>query len=92
MPYIDAADVVVCPSRVPGVATASVSEALRRGKATVSTSLAAQGLGGAARSGLAIADDEKTFAATVSSLLADPRRRAQSERAARDAAIVLPLG
>jgi glycosyltransferase involved in cell wall biosynthesis len=90
VPYIDAADVVVCPSRVAGVARASVSEALRRGKATVSTSLGAQGLCGAAHAGLVIADDEETFAATASSLLADPRRRAQSERAARDAATLLP--
>jgi glycosyltransferase involved in cell wall biosynthesis len=90
MPYLDAADVVVCPFRVGGALEAGAREALRRGKATVSTSIGARQLSGEVRSALVIADDEETFAGAVSSLLVDPQGRAELEHAARCAAMQLP--
>jgi polysaccharide biosynthesis protein PslH len=90
VPYFDAADVIVCPFRVGGAFKAGASEALRRGKATVSTSIGARRLSGEVRSALVIADDDETFAGAVSSLLIDPQRRAKLERAARCAAMLLP--
>lgn len=48
-PYIDVADVVVCPLRVGGGMKVKAIEALRRGKCIVTSSIGAQGLGGAAR-------------------------------------------
>jgi glycosyltransferase involved in cell wall biosynthesis len=90
VPYLDAADVVVCPFRSGSAFNASVTEALRRGKATVSTAIAARGLPAEARAALMIADQAETFAEAVSSLLADPQRRAELEHAASRAAMSLP--
>jgi glycosyltransferase involved in cell wall biosynthesis len=90
VPYLDAADVVVCPYRIGVAVSASAGDALRRGKATVSTSIGAQGLVPDARAALAIADGSEAFAAAVTSLLEDRRRRAELERAASSVATLLP--
>ncbi len=43
-PYYKAADGAVCPHRIGGLAKVKVLEALRAGKAIVSTSVGAEGL------------------------------------------------
>ena len=90
VPFLDAADVVACPLRISGGSTASATEALRRGKAIVATSVAAQGLSKSAREPLVIADDAEAFAGGVALLLQDPVRRREHERKATRAATRLP--
>jgi glycosyltransferase involved in cell wall biosynthesis len=90
VPYLDAADVVACPLRIGGGSTASATEALRRGKAIVATSTAAQGLSASAREPLVIADDAEAFAGRVAVLLQDPGRRRELERRASRVATRLP--
>lgn len=89
-PYLDAADVVVCPLRIGGGIKVKTIEALRRGKAIVSTTIGAQGLSGTARDALAIADGPVAFARSVTELLLDHSLRAQLERDAVRAAAQLP--
>lgn len=90
LPYLDAADVVVCPLRIGGGIKVKTIEALRRGKAIVSTAVGAQGLPLAARGALEIADDPAAFAERVISLLACADRRAELETNAARAAHLLP--
>jgi glycosyltransferase involved in cell wall biosynthesis len=87
MPYLDAADVVLCPLRIGGGIKVKTIEALRRGKAVVSTSVGAQGL---PRDALAVADEPETFADAVVRLLRSPHRRRQLEQRAARAGRVLP--
>lgn len=89
-PYIDAADVVVCPLRVGGGVKVKAIEALRRGKCIVSSTIGAQGLGGAARAALTIADEAEDFAGATARLLLDGELRAQAELRAKEAARTLP--
>jgi glycosyltransferase involved in cell wall biosynthesis len=85
-PYLDAADVVACPLRVGGGLKVKVLEALRRGCATVTTSVGAQGFDESATAALRIADDPGAFAAEVAGLLADPAARRRLGEAAALAA------
>ncbi len=87
VPYLDAADVVVCPLRIGGGVKVKVIESLRRGKAIVSTPIGAQGLPPAA---LAIREHPRDFAQAVAELLVEPRKRRELERAAFAAAAELP--
>jgi glycosyltransferase involved in cell wall biosynthesis len=84
------ADVLVCPLRIGGGIKVKVIEALRRGKAIVSTGIGAQGLPAQARDALIVADDPRQFAAAVADLLRDEPRRARLERRAAAAARSLP--
>jgi polysaccharide biosynthesis protein PslH len=90
LPHLDAADVVVCPLRIGGGIKVKVIEALRRGKAIVSTGIGAQGLPARARDALVVADDPRHFAGAVAELLRDEQRRARFERRAAVAARSLP--
>jgi glycosyltransferase involved in cell wall biosynthesis len=90
VPYLDAADVVVCPLRIGGGIKVKTIEALRRGKAIVSSQVGAQGLCEQARSALVIADDPSEFADAVAGLLRDPDRRVAVEAMAARAARRLP--
>jgi glycosyltransferase involved in cell wall biosynthesis len=89
-PYVDAADVVVCPLRIGGGVKVKVLEALARGRATVTTTVGAQGLAAASAGALRIADDPDAFAAEVAALLADPASRQALEAAAARAAPLHP--
>jgi glycosyltransferase involved in cell wall biosynthesis len=89
-PYLDRATVVVCPLRVGGGVKVKVLEALQRGKATVTTSVGAQGLGEGARTALRVADDAAGFAAHVVELLVHSRERRALARRARSFAATLP--
>jgi glycosyltransferase involved in cell wall biosynthesis len=90
VPYVDAADVVACPLRIGGGSAVGATEALRRGKAIVATSVAAEALTGSARASLVIADGAEAFAGAVASLLQDPPRRRDLEGRATRAATALP--
>jgi glycosyltransferase involved in cell wall biosynthesis len=90
VPYLDAADVVVCPLRIGGGIKVKVIEALRRGKAIVSTDIGVQGLPAPARRALVVANDPQHFAGAVAGLLADAPARARLERRAAAAASALP--
>jgi glycosyltransferase involved in cell wall biosynthesis len=91
LPYLDAADVMVCPLRIGGGIKVKTIEALRRGKAIVSTPIGAQGLGAQAREALLVEAEPQAFAVAVTSLLRDRDRRTQLERRAQRAGARLPL-
>jgi glycosyltransferase involved in cell wall biosynthesis len=90
LPYLDAADVVVCPLRIGGGVKLKTIEALRRGKAIVSTHVGAQGLPTEARHALVIADGPRGFADAVANLLLRRERRVRREAQAARAAGRLP--
>ncbi len=90
VPYLDAADVIVCPRAAGGGVTMSLLEALRRGKAVVSTSLAMQGLPQTARRALSVVADERDLARQLSRTLLDSSTRRALERRATQAAVSLP--
>jgi polysaccharide biosynthesis protein PslH len=90
VPYLDAADVVVCPLRIGGGIKVKAIEALRRGKAIVTTPIGAQGLPAAARAAVRIASDPAEFAEATATLLLDATARSEFERRAHQAATVLP--
>jgi glycosyltransferase involved in cell wall biosynthesis len=85
-PFLEAADVVVCPLRVGGGVKVKMLEALTAGKAIVATEVACQGLG-AARRAVGCAGSTEEFAARTVELLRNPRARARAERAARGVAL-----
>ena len=89
VPYMDAADVAVCPLRIGGGMKVKVIEALQRQKALVSTGVGVQGFPGRARRLLAVRDDPAEFAAKAAELLNDPARRRAAERRAGHAAGLL---
>lgn len=82
-PYLDAADVVVCPLREGGGIKVKVLEALARGRAVVSTTVGAQGFGPGARTAMRIEDRPRRFAQAVVDLLEDPAERARLGAAGR---------
>jgi polysaccharide biosynthesis protein PslH len=88
-PYLDAADVVVCPLRIGGGIKVKAIEALRRGKAIVSTSIGMQGLPESARDAVITADDPDEFADAVAALLSDSRLNVRHQRRAARAATQL---
>jgi len=75
-------DVVVAPLRYGGGIKIKILEAMACGKAVVTTSTGAEGIADAAEGALIVADDPALFAAAVSELLGDAKRReALGERA-----------
>jgi glycosyltransferase involved in cell wall biosynthesis len=90
LPFLDSADVFVCPLRIGGGIKVKMIEALRRGKAIVSTGIGAQGLPAQAREALLVADDPPAFAHAVVTLLQNAPQRAQLERRAAALASKLP--
>ena len=90
MPFYRMADVVVCPLRIGGGVKVKVLEALYAGKAIVSTSVGAQGLGSNTCQALTVANDETHFAQSVVRLIQDPEERLKLERNALTYAKNLP--
>jgi polysaccharide biosynthesis protein PslH len=82
-PYLERAEVVICPLRVGGGIKVKTLEALAAGKATVTTSVGAQGLERASGRALVVRDDPGEFAATVAQLLDDVGLRRELEGSAR---------
>ena len=89
-PYLDSATVVVCPLREGGGVKVKMLEALSRGKAVVTTSVGAQGLGDGAAACLEIHDRPRHFARAVVELIRNQEDRRRLERAAREFALGLP--
>jgi len=90
VPYIDSADVLVCPLRIGGGMKVKAIEALRRGKSVVSSSVGAQGLPTSAREALAVADEPDAFACAVGDLLGNRTLRERVERRSARAGRLLP--
>src|ERR687897_3473599 len=88
--FYKAADVVVCPLRIGGGVKVKVLEALNAGKAIVSTSIGAQGLGSNTCQALTVANGVTHFAQSVIRLLQDPEERLKLERNALTYAKNLP--
>lgn len=89
LPYLDLADVMVFPLRIGGGIKVKTIEAMRRGKAIVCSSIAAQGLKETADA-FVVSDDPVSFADAVIELLGDPVRRRDLGRRAGAAAHRLP--
>lgn len=89
-PYLDAATVLLCPLRIGGGIKVKTIEALRRGKALVSTSVGLQGLPAEARAGALLADTAEAFAAAMVRLVERPELRLEMESRAGRAATLLP--
>ena len=88
-PFLEAADVVALPLRVGGGVKVKMLEALAAGRAVVTTSTGAQGLGVVGHA-FVVADDPARFAEEVTGLLEDRARRGRLEASARHAARALP--
>jgi glycosyltransferase involved in cell wall biosynthesis len=89
-PYLTSADVVVCPLREGGGIKAKVLEALSAGKAVVTTSIGAQGIGPDAFKAMRIEDRPRAFARAVVDLLRDSGARRTLEAEARRLAMRMP--
>lgn len=89
-PYIESATVIACPLRIGGGIKVKVLEALARGKAIVTTTVGAQGLGPHADKAMEIHDRPLAFSDALVQLLRRPRLRASLERRAAEFAKTLP--
>jgi glycosyltransferase involved in cell wall biosynthesis len=89
-PYLDEADVVLCPLRIGGGVKVKVLEALSRGKAVVATPVAAQGLGSAGRDAMRIADAPDALATAAAELIENASSRRRLEHDAAHYARTLP--
>ncbi len=83
VPYYARATLALAPLRAGGGSRLKILEAMALGRAVVSTTIGAEGLGLTAGTHVAIADDAHAFAERVSALLDDAGSRASMERAAR---------
>jgi glycosyltransferase involved in cell wall biosynthesis len=84
---IAAATLCVVPLRIGSGTRLKIIEAAGMEKATVSTSIGAEGLEFVDGTEIALADTPKAFAQSTARLLNDPERRAQMGRAARVRAV-----
>jgi sugar transferase (PEP-CTERM/EpsH1 system associated) len=82
--YIATAAAYIVPIRIGGGTRLKIFEAMGMAKAVISTTVGAEGLPVSDGVDVAIADAPDAFAAAVVSVLRDPARRVQLERAARD--------
>lgn len=82
-PFLDAASVYVAPLRVGGGTRLKILEALAMAKPVVATGIAAEGLPIEPGEHFLRADDPRTFAQAVVSLLRDPGRRSRLGAAGR---------
>ncbi|MGA7899890.1 MAG: glycosyltransferase, partial [Nitrososphaeraceae archaeon] len=89
-PFYQSAKVVVCPLRIGGGIKVKILEALRIGKAIVSTSVGAQGLN-LDSSAIRISDKISEFANYVVRFLANPRERRLQEQNALQYAKSFPM-
>jgi sugar transferase (PEP-CTERM/EpsH1 system associated) len=82
-PYIRGAAVYIVPLRIGGGTRLKIFEAMAMGKAVVSTTVGAEGLPVTDGEHLVLADEPRSFAASVVALMRDDARRARLEAAAR---------
>jgi glycosyltransferase involved in cell wall biosynthesis len=90
VPYLRAADLVVCPLRIGGGVKVKLLEAIHLGKAIVSTSVGIQGMGHAVRDCVEVRDDPGNLAQTVVDVLRSQQRRHRLEHATAVFARALP--
>jgi glycosyltransferase involved in cell wall biosynthesis len=90
-PFYKAAQVVVCPLRIGGGIKVKILEALKAGKAIVSTSVGAQGLN-IDNGALCVCDNVSDFASNVIRLLVNPQERYLQEQEALRFGRSSPLG
>ena len=83
-PYLWGSRVSIVPLRVGGGTRLKIFEAMGMGRAVVSTTVGAEGLPVTDGSDVVIADSPRDLAAAVVTLIREPARRVQLERAARD--------
>jgi sugar transferase (PEP-CTERM/EpsH1 system associated) len=86
-PEVQRAAVYVCPMRVGGGTRLKILDAWAMGKAVVSTTMGAEGLGAVAGRDLEIADEPAEFADKVVALLGDATRRRRLGSAGRARAV-----
>lgn len=86
-PHIAAAAAVVVPLRLGGGTRLKIVEAMAMGKAIVSTTLGAEGIGATRQRDILIEDEPEGFAGAVCGLLARPDRAAEIGRSAREVAV-----
>jgi glycosyltransferase involved in cell wall biosynthesis len=89
-PWLDAADVVVCPLRVGGGIKVKVLEALNRGRAVVTTPVGSQGLEALPVDAIIVRQDASSLADACLLLLASPQMRRHQQDRALQAARLLP--
>jgi len=89
-PFYEASTVVVCPLRIGGGVKVKLLEAIRAGKAIVTTSVGAQGLNLSDNRALCVSDKKLEFAKIVIKFLIDPEARYQQEKRALCFAKTLP--
>jgi polysaccharide biosynthesis protein PslH len=82
--YVGRAGVYIVPIRIGGGTRLKIFEAMGMARAVVSTTIGAEGLPVTDGRDIVIADTPRTFADAVVTLIREPARRAQLERAARD--------
>ena len=82
-PYLSAATVVVVPLRVGGGTRIKILEACAAGRAVVSTTLGAEGLGLQSGKEIVLADDPNEFARCVIALLQNSSQRSALAKLAR---------
>jgi polysaccharide biosynthesis protein PslH len=90
IPFYNLANVVVCPLRIGGGVKVKVLEALKAGKAIVSTSIGAQGLDVKTCQAVIVADEVTDFVKNVVRFLQNPEVRFKQERVALAYAQNLP--
>ena len=83
-PYYERAAVAVCPLLTGGGSRLKIVEAGAYARATVSTTLGAEGLEGLVGRGVVLADTAEDFAGELVRLLADPAEAAGLGRRARE--------
>jgi glycosyltransferase involved in cell wall biosynthesis len=89
-PYLDEADVVVCPLRSGGGVKAKTLEAVRRGAPIVATPIAIQGLPETAASVIRVAERPDELATEIVALLTDQDARATARVRTLSLARALP--
>ncbi len=82
-PYLAGASVVILPFRIGSGTRLKFIEAMASGKATVSTSLGAEGFDVNSGDEVIIADEPRLFTEAIISLMRDPERRIQLGQSAR---------
>jgi glycosyltransferase involved in cell wall biosynthesis len=82
-PYLAGASVVILPFRIGSGTRLKFIEAMASGRATVSTSLGAEGFDVTSGDEVIIADDPQRFIEAIISLMRDPDRRIQLGRKAQ---------
>ncbi len=82
-PYIERAEILICPLRIGGGTRLKILEAMSMGKPIVSTSLGAEGIGVTNGQDILLADSPNDFAAQVGRLLDGAALRRELGSAAR---------